>query len=411
MMRLKNTVCLCLSIIFIFTGVFAPIVSAQSDIYKTLQTPFYDPVGIIDSNCSANGSAGGSLPSDIFKLITQNKSVYQQAAQATNVPWEMLASIHYRETSLSTSGSNLFQITGYSGPSDFLSQAVAAGNFIQKNKVPANLPNHRAALQQTGSDTEEIKDTLFSYNGRADSYAQQAASLGFNSSTQPYEGSPYVMNNYDQIHMNMKIITHDNGGLDGVDTRFGAFTIYSLLGGMGSSAGCSGAVAGNEVQTAINYAWSEYHPPNYCKEKESYKSAIEAASSNGEYVGGTCTIDGTWIGVDCGAFVTRVMRDSKADPDYNSGNGNTITQQAYLDAHPSKYERLASVNSTADLQPGDIAINDVHTYIYIGEQPGFHGNSASASFSTNGTSWRAPMASSAYGFGGEFSWYRVKAGG
>jgi hypothetical protein len=105
------------------------------------------------------------------------------------------------------------------------------------------------------------------------------------------------------------------------------------------------------------------------------------------------------------------MRDSRADPTYNESNGNTISQQAYLDAHPEKYQKLTNVNGTADLHPGDIAINDVHTYMYVGSQPGFNGNSASASFSSTGESWRAPMASNAYGFGGEFTWYRLISGG
>jgi len=405
-----------LALIFTFLAVGAN-VSAQSlsqgdlnSIYNN--TVWYDansnPGG--GTGCTTSSSTGGGLPTDILNAINQNKSVYQQAAQATNVPWELLAGIHYRETGLSTSGPNLFQITGYSGPTDFLSQAIAAGNFIQKNAVPGNLANHLSPMQQTGTDPEEIKDTLYSYNGRAQAYAQQAQDLGFDSQNQPYEGSPYVMNNFDQTHTNMKIITHDGGGLDGVDTRFGAFTIYSKLGGDSSSGGCSGAVVGNEIQTAINYAWPHYHAPDYCQEKPSYQAAIQAASSRGEYTGGTCTIGGTWIGVDCGAFVTRVMRDSQADPSYNSQNGNTVAQQAYLDAHPEKYTKLSNINSTDGLQAGDIAINSVHTYIYVGSQPGFAGNSASASISTDGGSWRAPMADNAYDFG-NFSWYRLNSGG
>lgn len=170
---------------------------------------------------------------------------------------------------------------------------------------------------------------------------------------------------------------------------------------------CAGAVAGDAVRTAINYAWPDYHFPPYCKERPSYKTAIDAASQRGEYTGGTCTVGGTWIGVDCGAFVTRVMRDSKADTKYNQSEGNTIYQQNYMDSHPEKYQKLPNVNGTAQLKPGDIAINDVHTYMYVGAVAGFHGNSASASFSDTGLSWRAPMASNAYAFD-TFTWYRLK---
>jgi hypothetical protein len=369
------------------------------------------------TDCSADNTAGSALPVDILAAINKLMPDYQQASQATGVPWQVLAAIHYRENSNSPGGdlqagnpiggpyaNSSTDYTKYGYPKSIKESAVIAAKHLM---AVATKP-----INVASPDSEVLKDALYSYNGRAQAYAKQAASLGFNSATQPYEGSPYVMNNFDEIHMNMGMITKDNGPIDGIDTRFGAFTIYSRLGGDASATNCSGgAVAGDAVQTAIHYAWPDYHQPNYCKEKPSYRSAIEAAAKNGEYVGGTCTINGNWIGVDCGAFITRVMRDSEADLDYNSANGNTLSQQQYLDANPAKYQRLSDVNGTADLQPGDIAINSVHTYIYVGTQPGFNGNSASASFSDSGSSWRAPMASTAYGFGSEFTWYRLKAGG
>jgi hypothetical protein len=197
--------------------------------------------------------------------------------------------------------------------------------------------------------------------------------------------------------------------------------LVALSGGSSSTAPATvpsdctaGAVVGDAVKTAINYAWPDYHDPPYCTEKPSYVQAIQAATSAGMYTGGTCTIGGTWVGVDCGGFVTRVMIDSGADPGYNYGGklsggaGNTVTQQQYLDEQvkAGKYIRLSSVSGTGQLQPGDIAINSTHTYMFVGTQPGFNGNSASASISTTGLSWRAPMASNAYNFT-EFTWYRL----
>jgi N-acetylmuramoyl-L-alanine amidase len=175
-----------------------------------------------------------------------------------------------------------------------------------------------------------------------------------------------------------------------------------------SSCAGSSAVLGNAVQTAINYAWPDYHQAPYLAFKPSYRAAIDKAIANHEYVGG-----GANPGVDCGGFVTRVMRDSGADPNYNDANSNTDAQKAYMDRHPEKYQNLGTQAGTTNLQPGDIAINDEHTYIYVGNQPGFNGNSASSSFSTTGRSWRTPMASPAYGFSGDstnpFTWYRLKA--
>lgn len=159
------------------------------------------------------------------------------------------------------------------------------------------------------------------------------------------------------------------------------------------------------VNLAMKYAWSDGShglTPN-----TAYKAAI--ASHPNEYKGG-CN------GADCGAFVTRVMRDSGADPKYNYGpgsgkEGNTSSQKAYMDAHPEKYENLGNKTSTADLQPGDIAITaNTHTYMYVGPQadhPTFKGDSASASMCD-----RMPNASNAYFIDIEnvpFTWYRLKS--
>jgi len=190
-----------------------------------------------------------------------------------------------------------------------------------------------------------------------------------------------------------------------VDTSSTATAGQASAGGQATTQDpCSGAVAGDAIKTALNYAWPDYHQAPYLVFKPSYRTAIAAAEARGEYVGG-----GSHPGVDCGGFVTRVMRDSGADPNYNKGNGATTVQQAYMDAHPEKYKRLGPQTSTTNLQPGDIAINSEHTYIYVGKQPGFNGNSASASYSTDGSSWRTPMASNTYwsNGAGPFIWYRL----
>jgi N-acetylmuramoyl-L-alanine amidase len=174
-----------------------------------------------------------------------------------------------------------------------------------------------------------------------------------------------------------------------------------------------GAVSGNAVQTALNYAWANNRGDPYCKEKPAYKTAIDAAKAAGQYTGAPCNTDSSLAGVDCGGFVTRVMIDSGADPGYDYGGklsdgaGNTTQQQKYLDEQVAsgKYIKVGAVSNTSSLQPGDIAINSVHTFIYVGSQPGFEENSASASQGT-----RAPMARPAYfsNSAGDFIWYRLK---
>lgn len=168
-----------------------------------------------------------------------------------------------------------------------------------------------------------------------------------------------------------------------------------------TSGNCAtGIGGGNAVVLAESYAWPDGRKG--LEMKPNYAAAIAKAQANGEYVGGNGN-----PGVDCGGFITRVMRDSGADPNYNWGpnnprEGNTIAQKAYMDANPDKYRLIDNVTSTAQLQPGDIAINSTHTYMFTGAQTSsFKGDSAAASLNDY-----APTANYAYNFS-SFSWYRL----
>lgn len=169
----------------------------------------------------------------------------------------------------------------------------------------------------------------------------------------------------------------------------------------------SGAAAGNAVQTALNYAWPEYHKPNYTKLKPAYAKAVSTAQKNGKYVGG-----GTNPGVDCGGFVTRVMQDSGVDTDYGGG-GNTDSQEKHL-MESGKYKKIENPTS-ADLTPGAIAISSDyggdgggHTYMFVGKQAGFETQIASASYSPSNTAWRAPMAGHEVVADPSYNWYVLK---
>ena len=167
------------------------------------------------------------------------------------------------------------------------------------------------------------------------------------------------------------------------------------------------AAAGDAVRTALNYAWPEYHAPNYLKLKPSYAKAIATAQKNHKYVGG-----GTNPGVDCGGFITRVMQDSGLDPEYGGG-GATDSQEKHL-MESGKYKKIENP-TTADLTPGAIAIRSDyggdgggHTYMYVGKHAGFETEVASASYSPSNTSWRAPMAGHELVADPNYNWYVLK---
>lgn len=169
---------------------------------------------------------------------------------------------------------------------------------------------------------------------------------------------------------------------------------------------CAGAEMGNVIQTALNYAWPEYHAPNYTKLKAPYAAAVKKAQSEGRFVGG-----GQYPGVDCGGFVTLVMQDSGVDPDYNSGKvspvGGVSKQLAYV-IKSGKYQEVSPKDS-GDLKPGDIALKGgEHTYMYVGKNEGFETTIASASYSgQSGTNWRAPMAGHERPADPDYRWFRL----
>lgn len=198
------------------------------------------------------------VPAWLIGRINSNKSVYQQVASETGVPWELLAAIHFREfnneaTVNPSNGQGIYQLYSvyYSenpqeraeyrelakpGPvssGNFLKQTRYAAKFIQGKAQMVSTPKVQARKLTAGeTNMELIKNTLFSYNGRASVYANQAASLGFDKKVYPYEGSPYVMNQFDCYRESMGLITYDGGNtLTAKDTRMGAFTLYARLRG------------------------------------------------------------------------------------------------------------------------------------------------------------------------------------
>lgn len=167
--------------------------------------------------------------------------------------------------------------------------------------------------------------------------------------------------------------------------------------GTGDCSSGSGQGGGDVVATALNYAWPDYRGPGYTERKPEYATAIDKAKSEGQYIGG-CN------GVDCGAFTTRVFIDSGWDPNYNHAGkgGATPTQLDWAKANWQSVGMGSSI-STADLQPGDVAIKNGHTFMWVGEQQGFETTIASASLCG-----RAPMAGKENPLDGAFEWFRKK---
>ncbi len=162
----------------------------------------------------------------------------------------------------------------------------------------------------------------------------------------------------------------------------------------------SGDVAAIQ-QLVLKYAWPEYHSGPYVTMKPEYEQLVRTRQSSGKYVGGI-----SYPGVDCGGWVTALLQESGYEPNYNEENGNTDTQEAWVKSHGWTLVNSSPTTEvdTGKLRAGDVAFSSGHTFIYVGEIPGFGSNIASASLDD-----RAPMAgaeSLTFGNGVVVRWYR-----
>ncbi len=149
--------------------------------------------------------------------MVQNCPVYTSSAAKYGIPWQTLAAIHFREGGFNPNGS---VISGRPIGTEEPDQGNMKFSSLQESadKAAEVLIGKNGGVVSENPTDDIVKDAFFGYNGRARCYGSP-------------DGSPYVMNMYDATHMNMAIITQDNGGCDGIDTRAGAFLIYKILKG------------------------------------------------------------------------------------------------------------------------------------------------------------------------------------
>jgi CHAP domain len=217
------------------------------------------------------------LNEEQLRLVAENKPFYEKSAKKYDLPWAMLAVIHYRESKLrrANPGANyegyldgVYQIykSGLTnsypeGPitdDDFQTQTDKAAEFIRNQKIPANYERNRNVT--ANSDADAIKDTFLSYNGGRQTYAPQAASLGFDPETQAYEGSHYVMNMADSQRdpsVNPDWKQAFGGVLKKAGSDYGAYVLYASLTGATISGDCESQINGPVREKVVALAKQE----------------------------------------------------------------------------------------------------------------------------------------------------------
>lgn len=232
------------------------------DLKKFFPKAFAESVGTIPKTTA-------QIPQEIIDASMALKDQYVQGAQATDVPWQVIAAIHYRESSndpnkdlqagnpLGGGGSQYSDAYKGGRPNTIAESAKLAGEELQ-SKALAGIFKKKISVAALEPDV--IKDALYGYNGRNKQYAANSVKYGGQPSTPmsgtPWEGSPYVMSLFDDKHVNMDLVHRDHGpaGQPG-DKRFGAFTLFAKLWELdgGATGGGSGeCVEQQEQPSSVN---------------------------------------------------------------------------------------------------------------------------------------------------------------
>lgn len=203
-----------------------------------------------------------------LSAIAENQPFYEKAQNETDVPWQMIAVIHVRESGLRRGGPDNGQgpYQDYAkNPPDGLKDGDGwkkgdytdeefqlatnwAANFI-KGKA-----KDKAGLLM--SDQNAVKYTFFAYNGLASVYVEQAKALGFTPEEAANgEGSPYVMNRADaQRDPDVNKTTWGQIKTDGGSIQYpankdhGAYVMYASLAGVSA---CYGGTT--DAAAALNF--------------------------------------------------------------------------------------------------------------------------------------------------------------
>lgn len=279
----------CILVLFFMSS---PVAAIQEHDLNRLHVPFYDPDASTCSTSTTQSTDAGDPSSNTYSTgeqiwtddelqkVEQNKSVYVQAGEEVGIPWQMLAVLHRQEHGLAKdnpgngqgayqlysytnggSNSNAFRPAGPISDEEFLRQTVIAANIFREisgGNHPENQP-----LDYNNPNPNAVKDTFFGYNGRADVYRQQAASLGFDPASQGFEGSPYVMNKADERRNPATAapgtwgqVKRDRGPIEYPANDFwGAWILYASLAGVSPGSGDCGGSSGSGAVNAEGYSF------------------------------------------------------------------------------------------------------------------------------------------------------------
>lgn len=194
--------------------------------------------------------AGIAIPTSVdvapgtIDAVNALKSMYEQVAQEKGLAWPLLASIDYRENGNSPDRSALSgELIGSSNPD---SGAVTSSKLdsLQRaaDHVKAMASSVYGVTLTASSGGDDIKKAVLAYN-RGSIYKNADASADL---------SPYVLNQYDLAHKDMRWPDVAGEPLAGQTEygRYGAYTLFARLGGSTAGGGCGGLSDDDIVRVA-----------------------------------------------------------------------------------------------------------------------------------------------------------------
>lgn len=344
--------------------------------------------------------AGNQVLTDAqMKKVTDNKPFYEKSAAKSSIPWQIIAAIHVRESGLSRSGpangQGPYQDYGRKDiPSSLKSgSGWKTGEYSDEEFQTATdwaaehiKNNYSLHPEKLASDAAEVKNLFFRYNGQAAVYKTQAEKLGYNGSTEGYEGSPYVMNRADKerdptveptkSNKTWGQIKTDGGGISyPANSDYGAYVIFQALGGSTAGAtttstdanGCATTLSASGSEKKLQELAKAYTQSWEVSKTKSQTKPYQEAVKRSKY-------QPTCPGNDCGSFVYILMHESGWDTNYGGGSGQTDHMQSWFADSGngwSPVEGLKSVSgssiSAAKLRPGDVLLREGHIYVFVGD--------------------------------------------
>lgn len=220
--------------------------------------PSTNSTNCVSATTSANGSCStqsdqlnGLTVEEFVKRVNANMQAYKNIAECAEAPWQMIAAINFRETSLQSSYTGVGQggalgpwqidpsnsLYNNVDPNDFEATGCIITRAIIKNAgqngpVATALNKHLSQSADPANHDDEmlIKDAFFAYNGRGGWQGNVVKGCTANTdghSDWNFDCSSYVMNNMDANHLNMCIGTANEG--DFCPASDGAWKVFYKL--------------------------------------------------------------------------------------------------------------------------------------------------------------------------------------